>query len=137
VNARRTLIAIVLMACIAAATGLVAGCGSRGAHLPKVTTNVQLGPKSGQVTIGVKSSGSGYGIGQIALTYPSGHLNAQGGGLLMDGIGWSNLYGPLRPGSYKYTLYAVPKKSAPKYPIFPDGARTPQNVVASGTFVVH
>ncbi len=45
-------------------------------------------------------------------------------------------FAPLRPGRYQWTVYAVARKSTPKYPIFPDDARTAQNVVASRTVVI-
>jgi hypothetical protein len=128
--------AVLIGSCLVAVAGLAGGCGSRGPHLPHVTASAVLSPNGRRVTIHVQSSGSGHGIGQAVLTYPDGHRAGDNGGQMEDGVGWSYWFGPLRPGRYQWAVYAVARNSTPKYAIFPDDARTAQNVVTSGTVVI-
>ena len=128
--------AVLIAGCLVAAASLACACGSRAPHLPHVTATAVVSANGRRVTIQVQSSGSGHGIGQAVLTYPDGRKAGDNGGQMEEGVGWSQWFGPLRPGRYEWAVYAVARGSTPKYPIFPDGARTAQNIVASGTVVI-
>jgi hypothetical protein len=126
-----------ILVCLSASPGLLAGCGSKDApHLPDVTTDVIVGPGSGEATINVKSSGSGVGVAAVDLTYPDGHLRQVGQGVLegVTDLGYGLKHLPSGP--YTYAIYAVATPSVPEAPILPDGARVDDNIVASGQFTI-
>ena len=131
---RKRWVVVLLVVCLAVGLGFVVGRSSHGAHLPHVTTSVRLASGRHLVRISVHASGSGYGICQVGLTYPDGHRLARGGGLLADTTTLGYSYGPLPPGAYRYVVYAVARRTMPKYPIYPSGARTKRNIVAAGSF---
>jgi hypothetical protein len=126
----------IVLVCLAAVPGLLTGCGSEEPHLPDVTAGVTVGPTSGAATFSVKSSGSGAGVAAIVLTYPDGHEQPVGQGVLEGGIdlGYSREDLPL--GRYTYTIYAVATPSVPEAPTMPAGAQVDKNIIASGTFVI-
>jgi hypothetical protein len=126
----------IALVCLAAIPGLLTGCGSEEPHLPDVTAGVTVGPRPGEATVTVKSSGSGTGVAAVVLTYPDGHRRQVGQGVL-EGV--TDLgYGltDLPPGQYTYTIYAVATPSVPAAPTLPAGARVDKNIIASGTFVL-
>jgi hypothetical protein len=137
---RREWQVLVLLACLTAAAGIaVAGCGSdrsQGPHFPNVTTGVELGSRRGDVTIDVSSTGSGRGWGRMVVTYPNGRRRGSWSGLLMEGVSWSPQLQSLRPGKYKYAVYAVVGPLTNRSLKLLDTSLTRQAVVASGSFVV-
>ena len=126
----------IALVCLMAIPGLLTGCGSEDPHLPDVAAGVTVGPRPGEATITVKSSGSGAGVAAVALTYPNGHRRGVGQGVLEGGtdLGWG--LRDLPPGRYTYTIYAVATPSVPEAPILPKGARVDKNNIASGTFLI-
>jgi hypothetical protein len=134
---RRVAVVLVLAcACAGASLGLLTGCGSGEPRLPKVTTGVMVGPKPHRVTISLSSSGPGYGVAELVLTYPDGHTQVAGNGVLEQGIslGWTPRQLP--SGQYAYTLYAVPVATEPMDAAFPSDARTEKHIVSSGPFTI-
>jgi predicted small lipoprotein YifL len=126
----------VALVCLAAIPGLLTGCGSEGPQLPDVAAGVTVGPRSGEATVTVKSSGTGAGVAAVVLTYPNGHRRQAGQGVLEDGLGLGWGVRDLPPGRYTYTVYAVATPSVPEAPTLPAGARADKNIIASGTFVI-
>ena len=125
----------ILLVCLCASLGLLAGCGSSEPHLPHVTVVASFGPKPREATINLQSSGSGAGVAAIVLTHPNGHREEIGEAVLENGLSTGN-GSQLPPGRYDYTVYAIAKASVPKAPMFPAGARIPANIIASGMFVI-
>ena len=95
---------------------LLTACGSSEPHLPHVTTSVMTGPKPHEATFSLSSSGNGYGVAELVLTYPNGHRHVGGDGVLEDGttVGWTPEQLP--SGHYEYTFYAVPRATRPMAP---------------------
>jgi hypothetical protein len=132
---RLVCIAIVLV-CLTATSGLLAGCGSEEPHLPDVTTGAMVGPRSGEATISVKSSGSGAGVAAVVLTYPDGHRRQVGSGVLEGGEDLGYGLKDLPSGSYSYALYGLATSSVPQDAAFPAAALVDENIVASASFVI-
>ena len=132
---RLVCVAIVLV-CLSAAPALLAGCGSGEPHLPDVTTGVMVGPKSGEATVTVQSSGSGAGVAALVLTYPDGHRRQVGSGVLEGGADLGYGLRDLPPGSYSYALYGLATPSVPQDAAFPAEAWVDENILASASFVI-
>lgn len=128
--------AALLLACACASLGLLAGCGSGDPQLPEVTTGVMVGPQPHKATITVSSSGEGYGVVEVVLTYPDGSRHAAGVGVLERdlSLGWTTA--ELPSGQYTYTLYAVPTATQPIDADFPSDGRAEKNIISSGSFTI-
>jgi hypothetical protein len=124
---RLVCIAIVLV-CLTATSGLLAGCGSEEPHLPDVTTGAMVGPRSGEATIA--------GVAAVVLTYPDGHRRQVGSGVLEGGEDLGYGLKDLPSGSYSYALYGLATSSVPQDAAFPAAALVDENIVASASFVI-
>ena len=127
---------LILLVCACTSLALLAGCGSSKPHLPHVTTGVMVGPKPHQATISLTSSGDGYGVAELVLTYPDGHKHVAGNGVMEDGTGLGWTPRQLPSGQYGYTFYAVPTSTLHMDADFPSDGRTESNIISSGTFAI-
>jgi hypothetical protein len=132
----RRIAVMLLVACAAASLGLLTACGSGEPQLPQVTTSVTIGPGPHEATVNVSSSGDGYGVAQLVLTYPDGSRHVTGQGVLESDLSLGFSPGDLQPGDYEYTVYAVATSTPPPSPDFPSGADTEKNAISSGTFTL-
>jgi hypothetical protein len=132
----RRIAILLVFVCAGASLGLLAACGSSEPQLPHVTTSVGIGPSPHEMTVSVRTSGDGHGVAEFVLTYPDGHEQVGGVGVLEQetSLGWT--LKQLPSGPYEYAFYAVPTAAAPMAPDFPSGARTEKNRLSSGTFTI-
>ncbi len=130
-----------LVLCIAAAAAAalpiaLSGCGSYQAKAPQVTVGVVTGPKSGDATITVAAAGGRSTLDMgLFVRDPAGHRSSRGYGLLEDGTRLGYGLRALRPGTYRYFVFAVPTSSQNVYAL-PASDLVQGNLVTAGSFTV-
>ena len=124
------------------ATALLVGCASSTSPSPSLASSVavpgfatSVSVGHGKATIKITANGAYPALTELTLTSPGGDERTLMSGIYGGADSGSSTIGDLTPGSYTYTLYAVP--ASPGGPdAFPAADRVPEYVVASDRFVI-
>jgi hypothetical protein len=101
--------------------------------VPDFATSVSVG--HGKATIKITANGAYPALTELTLTPPGGEEQPVSSGIYGGADSGSYTADALTPGTYRYTLYAVP--SSPGGPDrFPAADRVPEHIVASDQFVI-
>ena len=124
------------------ATVLLVGCASStspspspasSVAVPDFATRVSVG--HGKATIKITANGANSALTELTLTSPGGGEQTVMYGIYGGADSGSFTAEDLTPGTYTYTLYAVPASPGGR-DTFPAADRVPEHIVASDQFVI-
>jgi hypothetical protein len=129
-------------ATIVLAAALLVGCASSTSPSPSPTSSVavpdfatSVSVGHGKATIKIAADGAHSALTELTLTSPGGDEQPMMSGTYGYADSGSATVDDLKPGSYTFTLYAVP--ASPGGPdTLPAADRVPEHIVASDRFII-
>jgi hypothetical protein len=139
---RQRLARLTATATIVLAAALLVGCASSmnpspsptsSVVVPHFTTSVRV--SHGKATIKIKAENAYSALAELTLTSPDGDEQPVMGGVYGGADSGTFTADDLKPGTYTYTLYAVPASPGGSGTL-PAADRVPEHIVAFDRFVI-